>query len=343
MALMLMSIVAWLRESGLRVEDYDGVGVDEADAILEVGAGEHTARFAVESKGRAPYPQEIERLHLKWQDLALLGHPLLAMPFVSESLGAALTGAGWSWADDQGNFDLRAPGLILRQRRTTVSPPVLRKTLPSSSGSFAVIRALVRQRTASEVYGTTALADLAGVSQPRASQVLGQLHDLGLVEQTGRGRWKPQSAGLIDRFLSEYPGPGGSESYYYSLDPPINVAVRAGHAGGSNRQIVASADVGPDLIAPWRRPSQVILYTSHVLDPSALGLVDAQGRHDANVIVRMPQDQSVFPSPPLVAQVLGQDVPMADALQQIWDLENLGGADRHEAAGRLREWLLTVH
>jgi hypothetical protein len=337
-----MTIVQWLRGSGLLVEDYASAGVEEADALLNIAAGEHCARFAVESKGRAPYPQEIERLHLKWQDLASLGHPLLTAPFVSESLGPLLTGAGWSWADDQGNFDLRAPGLLLRQRRTTVPPPSNQETLPGGSGSFAIIRALVKGRAATEEWGTTALADMAGVSQPRASQVLRRLHDLGLVEQTRRGRWKPQSAALIDRFLAEYPGPRGSESYYYGLDSLVEVTIRAGLAGGPDRQIVASADVGPDLIAPWRRPSQVILYTNHVLSPSTLGLVDARGRHDANVIVRMPDDQSVFPRPPLVAQVQGQDVPMADPLQQIWDLENLGGADRTEAAGRLREWLLAA-
>jgi hypothetical protein len=71
--------------------------------------------------------------------------------------------------------------------------------------------------------------------------------------------------------------------------------------------------------------------------------VSAQGPHDANVIVRMPADQSVFPSPPLVGQVNGRDVLLADPLQQIWDLEALGGSDREEAAGRMREWLLTHH
>ena len=74
--------------------------------------------------------------------------------------------------------------------------------------------------------------------------------------------------------------------------------------------------------------------------PPDLGLTDAQGTHDANVIVRMPDDQSVFPVPALIAQVQGNDVPLADPLQQIWDLQDLGGADRLEAAGRLREWLL---
>jgi hypothetical protein len=73
---------------------------------------------------------------------------------------------------------------------------------------------------------------------------------------------------------------------------------------------------------------------------AALGLVEAQGRHDANVILRMPADRSVFPVPPLAAGLRGAQIPLADPSQMIWDLQDLGGADRLEAAGRLRAWLL---
>ena len=101
-----------------------------------------------------------------------------------------------------------------------------------------------------------------------------------------------------------------------------------------------SADVGPDLLLAWRRPSVVILYVRQLVDLDRLGLVDAQGRHDANVIIRIPDDASVFPANVLVADIDGVDVPLADPTQQVWDLQDLGGADRLEAAGRLREWLL---
>jgi hypothetical protein len=120
----------------------------------------------------------------------------------------------------------------------------------------------------------------------------------------------------------------------------VDVSVGAGRVSTAGRPIVVSADVGPDLIVPWRRPSLVILYARHAIDPPDLGLTDAQGRHDPNVIVRTPEDRSVFPVPALVGQIQGNEVPLADPLQQIWDLQDLGGADRIEAAGRLREWLL---
>jgi hypothetical protein len=339
---MLMDAVRWLRESGLKVADLAPVrGTDTGvDAILDVAVGDRSARFAVQTKNRAPYPHEVERLERSRQELALHAHPLMATSFISETLGSILTQDGWSWADAQGNFDLRAPGLIFRQRRTSTAPVPKRRSLPRGSGSYAVIRALVGSSGEDSEAGTTALAARAGTSQPRASQILHQLHDLQLVRISGHGRWEQHREALLDRFLGEYPGPGGSEQYYYTLGSPVDVAVRAGRVSTPARPIAVSADVGPDLIVPWRRPSLVILYARHAIDPSGLGLTEAQGRHDANVIMRNPEDRSVFPVPALAAGVQGNEVPLADPLQQIWDLQDLGGADRIEAAGRLREWLL---
>jgi hypothetical protein len=340
---MLMDSVRWLRDSGLRVEDLTPAGGADAglDAILDVAVGDRSARFAVRAKSRAPYPHEAERLQRSRHALALRGHPLMIAPFISESLGSLLTRDGWSWADAQGNFDLRGPGLVARQRRASTAPTPKQRSLPRGSGSNAVIRALVAfSGGEDEELGATALAARVGISQPRASQVLHRLHNLKLVDISGHGRWEPHREALLDRFLAEYPGPGGSEHYYYTLDSPVDVAVRAGRASTPGQPIVVSADVGPDLIVPWRRPSLVVLYARHANDPSGLGLTDARGRHDANVIIRTPEDRSVFPVPALVGQIQGNEVSLADPIQQIWDLQDLGGADRIEAAGRLREWLL---
>ena len=338
-----MDAVRWLRDSGLRVEDLTPAGGEDAavDAMLDVAVGDRGIRFAVQTKSRAPYPHEVERLRRSRHQLEASGRPLMIAPFISESLGSILTRDEWSWADTQGNFDLRGPGFVARQRRASTAPAPKRRSLPRGSGSYAVIRALVGfSGGEDEEPGATALAAQAGISQPRASQVLHHLHDLKLVEISGHGRWEPNREALIDRFLAEYPGPGGSEQYYYTLDSPVDVAVDAGRASTLDRPIAVSADVGPDLIVPWRRPSLVILYARHAIDLSDFGLTDARGRHDANVIIRTPEDRSVFSVPALVSQIQGNDVPLADPLQQIWDLQDLGGADRMEAAGRLREWLL---
>lgn len=339
-----MDILSALQTAGAnvrRVKREQRVHDRQIDAILDLTLGKVRARFAVEEKRRAPYPNELPKLQPMWKSLAEVGTPMLVVPFVSEPLGTSLTKAGWSWADTTGNFDLRSDHLVLRQRSAATPPRAKASRLPQGSGSLAIIRALIGFPLGSnEEPGTTALANQVGVSQPRASQVLHRLLELDLVTRTPQGRWLPDRETLLDRFLSEYRGPGGSERHLYSLDPPNEVAVRAAKQTDDVRALAVSADVGPDLVLAWRRPSVVILYVRQLLDPDRLGLVDAQGRHDANVIVRYPDDVSVFPTDLLVAEIGGVDVPLADPTQQVWDLQDLGGADRLEAAGRLREWLL---
>jgi DNA-binding transcriptional ArsR family regulator len=335
-----MDIASWLRDAGLTVDQLAAGGL-AADATIMVATGSTRAKFAVEEKSRAPYPNELPALDKVKEALSEIGVPLLAVPFVSESLGATLTARGWSWADGQGDFDLRAPGLLFRQRRAVSAPRPTKKTLPAGSGSWGIIRSLLRPATDAERPGATAtvLASRAGVSQPRASQVLTQLRERDLVERQLGGRWRPNWNALLDCFLAEYPGPGGSARYCYSLQPPAHAAVLVAAAGGQDAAI--SADVGPDILRPMRRPAAVIVYSRRLTDISELGLVEAQGEHDANVIIRMPADRSVFPVPGLAARLYDADVQLAEPVQMIWDLNHLGGDDRAEAAEELREWLRT--
>jgi hypothetical protein len=334
-----------LRGAGMRVEQLTRPSPalpDQPDAVINVLAGGTSTQFAIEERQRAPYPNELARLDARRWLSARHGEPLLIVPYVSETLGDALSSAGWSWADAQGNFDLRGPGVFLSQRRTAKDQKAAAKTIPQGSGSLAIIRSLIRQEIEeNEEPSATTLAARANVTQPRASQVLGRLADLDLVEKTSRGRWRPDREALLDRFLAEYRGPRGSERYFYGLDTPMEIAIRASNVGRSLPPIAVSADVGPDLLVAWRRPSVVVLYIQGDFLSNEIGLVTAQGRHDANVIVRSPDDRSVFPVPALVARLDGAQVNLADPTQMIWDLQDLGGADRLEAAGVLREWLLT--
>ncbi len=344
----LMDAYDWLRKTGIAVErrlqPTPERNNTEPDAVAIISIDSSTARFAVEERQRAPYPNELARLGNRRNALSSHGVPLLVVPFVPETLESALTESGWSWADSQGNFDLRAPGLLLRQRRTAAGPRPTARRLPRGSGSFAIIRALIGFGVGEgEDASATALAAQAKVSQPRASQVLTRLHELELVDKTSRGRWRPNRAALLDRFLAEYEGPGGTERYFYSLDPLTEVAVRAGRLHDRRLPVVVSADVGPDLIVAWRRPTTLLLYAEGDVATSLLGVVAAQGSRDANVVMRHPDDRSVFPVPDFVGEVGGTDVYMADPTQMIWDLQSLGGADRLEAAGVLHQWLLARH
>ena len=338
-----MTLVNSLRKAGLSVEavrDAPATTGVRVDVVVDVEG----CSFVVEERGRVPYPSELDKLEVLRAQLGQVGTPLLVVPFVSDGVGDSLRRAGWSWADDAGNFDLRAAGLVLRQRTTNISPPVKSTALPHGSGSLAIIRSLIgfSDDETKEASATT-LAAQANVSQPRASQVLSQLHRYGLVTRTGHGRWLPDRAALLDRFLSEYKGPGGSERYLYSLDPSTEVAVSLGTVAPAG-SVAVSADVGPDLIRAWRHPTMLIVYVRDAIVPwTTSGLVDAQGRNDANVIVRSPRDTSVFPRHQLVAGVQGVEVPLADPTQMIWDLHQLGGQDRLEAAEVMREWILRDH
>lgn len=295
---VLMDVLSALQAAGAnvrRVEREHRVHDRQVDAILDLALGNVRARFAVEEKRRAPYPNELPKLEPTRKSLAEVGTPMLIVPFVSEPLGTSLTRAGWSWADTTDNFDLRSDDLVLRQRSTATPPRAKASRLPQGSGSLAIIRALIGfPRDTEEEPGATALANQVGVSQPRASQVLHKLLNLDLVTRSPRARWRPDREALLDRFLSEYRGPGGSERYLYSLDPPNQVAARAAQMSDDS-SLAVSADVGPDLLLSWRRPSVVILYARQLLDLDRLGVVDAQGRHDANVIVRTPGPRGTGP------------------------------------------------
>jgi hypothetical protein len=185
--------------------------------------------------------------------------------------------------------------------------------------------------------GPTELANIAGVSQPRATQVLTQLREGALVE--GRGReWIADRPALLEAFLLQYRGPGGTEGFFYSLDSPLDTAKRLIDFGASEGlELAASADVGPDLIEPWRRPTDLVVYAKRHPLGELPGLVRAQTKADSNVRLRIPDDQSVFPRVELIE---AEGIPCVDVTQMIWDLIDMGGADRLEASNRLREWLL---
>jgi hypothetical protein len=127
---------------------------------------------------------------------------------------------------------------------------------------------------------------------------------------------------------------------FYSPGPPTELAARLASKPARRHGFAVSTDVGPDLIRPWRRPSVLVLYTHTTFDAADLDSADAAGINDANVIVRMPADQSVFPAVQVAGEFKGARIPLADPVQMIWDLHDLGGADRAEAAAKLRQWLL---
>ena len=93
----------------------------------------------------------------------------------------------------------------------------------------------------------------------------------------------------------------------------------------------ASADLTPDLVAPWRTPSRTHVSTSSALGVEPVGFVPALAPGDATIAVRTVKDLSVVATWRMV-----EDVPLVHRLQAVGDLHDLGGADRLEAAAMVR-------
>ncbi len=312
------------------------------DLIIDVALDDARARFVVEYKTRAPFPNEAGRFETLRRRLEASGTPMLLAPYVSAGQGEALVRAGWSWADTQGNFDLRSGPIRLRQRTRESRRPRPTGVLPRGPGGLAVVRALIYGPKGfnDPRLGQQRLATAAGVSQPRVAQVLGRLRDAGLVRGKGR-EWRADREALLEAFLGEYRGPGGQEKYFYTLDPLVEVAWTVASRGPGEDGVV-SADVGPDLLTPVRAPTHLIAYLSAPPNLSKAELVPAEGRGDANVILRWPADRSVLGPEGwiLVRPSRGRRIRVAHPTQLMWDLRWLGGEDRMAAAEELRKWIL---
>lgn len=332
---MIMNIVRLFDEIGAEVQSRREVRADNhrVDAVVDVALDGAEVRFAIEAKGRAPYVGEVAAMTTLRERLERVGRPLLAAPYISASLGDALSRDRWSWVDSEGNADVRAPGLRIQRRMSSSPPKVESEALPSGSGSWAIIRSAI---TDGVVESVTVTARNAGISQPRATQVLARLTGAGYLQREGRSTWRVDRQRLLGAFLEQYSGPGGSTSWFYSLDSPLAVAKKAVESGEViSGELAVSGDVAADQIAPWRTPTQVTLYLPVPGVARKLGVVEAQGPEDANVEVIVPDDTSVFD-----AGRTGQ-LPLAHPTQVIWDLNRHGGTDREEAAERIRAWLLS--
>jgi hypothetical protein len=181
-----------------------------------------------------------------------------------------------------------------------------------------------------------ALAEAVGVSQPRASQVVRQLAEQTAVQATDDG-YVGRPAKLLDLYERRArPALVETESYWYSTRPLSDQAARILRLARATKADVAfSADLGPDLLVPWRHPTLAVVYTSGVMDLSGAGFVPAEGRPDASVIVRWTTDRTLLTPASPWPRIVG-DIPLTDPTQQWWDLLDLGGEDRREAADRLR-------
>ncbi|MFC1559153.1 hypothetical protein ACFL39_01020 [Gemmatimonadota bacterium] len=305
------------------------------DTCIRISMEGMEQRLVLEVLESAPYPGQVPRFNTRKTDLAEHGTPTLVAPYISEGLGKALVEVGWSWADGQGNFDIRAGTFRLRQRLPGSGSPRRSQRLPAGSGGLAIIRMLIHG--VSPPYTMTEIARAAGVTQPRASQVFNSLMQLGLADRVN-GKWSVDRGVLLEAFLEEYGGPGGHEHHLYGLGSASETAIQLAEI--APEEVFISADLAADVLAPWRTPTHLIVYSRRMISLDSVDLVAADGEADSNVIFRVPKDESFFRVPAIKAGIQGGRVYLTHPSQVLWDLLRLGGEDRAEAGERLKTWIL---
>jgi hypothetical protein len=181
-----------------------------------------------------------------------------------------------------------------------------------------------------EPINQVALARDLQVSQPRISQILRLLanHDIDIEHLDD----PEQHRRLVDLYVRYHRPNAVSESLFYALDPAYEQVRQVIEA--ANRQdvrVAVSADLAPDLIAPWRTPTLTVVYAEASLDLEPSLFVPAMARGEATLLIRHVSDDSLL-APWTTSR---PDIPIIHPVQQVWDLYDLGGEDRIEAAERL--------
>ncbi|WP_199424592.1 hypothetical protein [Actinotalea solisilvae] len=185
-------------------------------------------------------------------------------------------------------------------------PPPARAPAPRGPGqvawgTYAVAFALL------ETPGTQqALADRAGVSRVRVTQVLSQLD--GLVTRTAAG-WAPADHRELASWLAaNYPATPRLATTWTVLDPPVNAAAYISrHLDILGVPHAVSGDVAADTWAPWARPASAWIWTSSLVDLAAVSATPA-APESATVTLAVSDDPHLLDavrttddSPPLLA------------------------------------------
>lgn len=264
-------------------------------------------------------------------------HPsLLVAQSASVAAAEKARAAGWSLATEDGPTSIRFSDRHVLNLSGSTRPPQPPPARPGRTpwATMAVVRRLLLNAPAPQ----TRLATAVGVTQARVSQIFEPLKNERLVRRTRQG-WEPAEwDALCDWWLTHYPGPGGISMWWSGLDSPTAQAATAVRVLNQGTPVV-SGDVAADLIAPWRRPTQAVVYVRRGASLAETNLSHLPSDEGATLAVIVPEDDSVWPTELTYHNWQGTQLAPADGLQVLYDLHRSPGPDASEAASRWRAHL----
>ena len=227
------------------------------------------------------------------------------------------------------------PRIRLRGRGASPSPVRRRPSGRAAWVRWAVGRCLLLSTGPQR---QPVIAELPGTSQQSVSNAARQLGDL--VADGGRGLAAADKEALLGHWAEEYPGPGGQEFGWYSLDPVVEQTLKAAKVAELfDASPLVSGDVAADRLAPWKLPSRGRIYVNRPIDLGDDGFVPAPVE-EATLITCIPRDPTLWrlvhamPSPGPGTSAL------ADAAIVYRDVLASGDMDSVEAAGQLKELII---
>lgn len=177
------------------------------------------------------------------------------------------------------------------------------------------------------------IAELVGVSQQMVSRVCRQLGSW--ITTTSAGVMLSDPKNLLERWRQEYPGAGGQQFGWYSLDPIVKQTLNAvSEAKLLDARPLVSGDVAADRLMPWKLPSRGRIYVDSPIDLAGCGFVPAP-LDEATLITCVPADPTVWRLTEHGIFQMHDDMDLADAALVYWDVLNSDGIDSQEAADHL--------
>lgn len=248
---------------------------------------------------------------------------------LSSTQASRLREAGWFFVSDEevwldvAGYSASSPS----HESNTGSGP----TYPDWPSAFSrVVHAILATPVGARLV-QTGLAGVAGVSQPYVSGVLTKLVANGLLDDR-------LHAPAADTWLNLAQAWAQARVWmpittYWTGVADLADALRAVRAVLPQPWVV-SGDVGADILAPWRRPEQlVVLARGGTL--AGTSLVQVTSEEPAQVVLQATADKVALPENAPMLSWRSQQVAVAQPLQVWWDVLRSPGTDAPEAAAHL--------